>query len=308
MKVTRLTADRIDGVLLESLTGDSLLQSKSFASLWENSGGTVVLWVAWADSEIVALLPGVEFGLYPIKRFQAMPDGLGGRIVLSVKDAALHDQAANAILHAVAKAGYLKVHITDFDGHLQMPTTYSALPCSTTIVDISSEDWIPPDRKLQSELRKADREKARIQPFDKSWHMNDFMRLMTATERRHGRKPRYSAQFYEALAGLAAHDDRIIWLWCEHDGQPVVSHICLIEGHTALHWQVCYDKAFSSLKANQYMLWLLIGELKQRGVRRLNLGASPHDAHGLNDYKAKWGGERYNYNCYVCKSWLGRWL
>lgn len=308
MKVTRLTADRIDGHQLTSLIGNSLLQSLSFASLWESAGGKAVYWAAWLDAEIVALLPGVEFGMHPVRRFQAMPDGLGGRVLLRAKDATLHDQAAGAIFDAVAKAGYLKVHITGFDGHLQRPTAYSVLPVSTTIIDIAATDWMPPDRKLQSELRKAEREQVTIQPFDKSRHMNDFMRLMTATERRHERQPRYSARFYEALAELDACDDRMIWLWCEHDGRPVVSHICLIEGETALHWQVCYDKAFSFLKANQYMLWELIGRLRKLGISHLNLGASPHDAHGLNDYKSKWGGERYEYNCYVYKSWLGRWL
>lgn len=308
MKVTRLTADRIDEDLLKSLTGGSLLQSKSFASLWETSGGKVVYWAAWMDSEIVALLPGVEFGMRPIRRFQAMPDGLGCRILSRTKNATLHDQAAKAIFDTVAKAGYLKVHITDFDNGLKMSTAYSVLPCSTTVIDISAADWAPPDRKLRSEFRKAEREQVMVRPFHCESHMGSFIRLMQATERRHKRNPGYSAQFYEALAELESRDDRIIWLWCEHDGQPVVSQICLIEGNTALGWQVGSDKMFSSLKANQYMLWHLIGELKRCGVQRLNLGTTPHDAHGVSHYKSRWGGERYEYNCYVYKSWLGRWL
>lgn len=308
MKITRLTADRIDGDQLVSLIGNSLLQSSAFASLWDSAGGKVVYWAAWLDAEIVALLPGVEFGMRPVRRFQAMPDGLGGCVVSRATDAAVHDQAAAAIFDAVARAGYLKVHITDFDGNFQRPTSYSALPCSTTVIDISVADWMPPDRKLQSELRKAEREQVTIQPFDRRRHMNGFMRLMTATERRHERKPRYSAPFYEALAELDACDDRIIWRWCEHDGRPVVSHICLIEGKTALHWQVCFDKEFSFLKANQYMLWELTARLKELGITHLNLGASPPAAEGLVDYKSKWGGERFEYTCYVYKSWLGRWL
>ena len=167
---------------------------------------------------------------------------------------------------------------------------------------------MPADRKLRSKLRKAERENVKIQPFCRESHMKGFMHLMEETERRHGRKPKYSAQFYNALALLQSHDDRIIWLWCEHDGRPVVSHIRLIEGETALCWQVGSDKSLSYLKANQYMLWYLVGELKRRGVRRLNLGASPPGASGLVAYKSKWGGERYDYNCYVYKSWLGQWL
>lgn len=308
MKVTRLTADQIDEDVLESLTGDSLLQSKPFASLWECTAGKVIFWAAWQDSEIVALLPGVEFGMRPMRRFQAMPDGLGGGILMRSQNTTLHDQATGAILKAVAEAGYLKVYITDFDNRLKLPSDYSLLPCSTTLVDISDADWMPPDRKLQSELRKAEREQVIIQPFRPESHLKDFTILMEATERRHERKPKHTARFFEALAKLDATDDRIIWLWCEQDGHPVVSHICLVDGKTALHWQVCYDKAYSFLKANQYMLLQLISRLKKLGVTHLNLGASPPDAEGLIEYKSKWGGERYEYNCYVYKSWLGRWL
>jgi hypothetical protein len=230
------------------------------------------------------------------------------RILSNTKDTSLHDQASNAILDAVVKAGYLKVHVTDFVGHLRMPPTYSALPCSTTIIDISAADWTPPDRKVRTELRRAEREQVTIQPFCRESHMEGFIRLMTGTERRHDRDQKYSPQFFEALAELGSRDDRIIWLWCEHDSQPVVSQICLIEGETALGWQVGYDKAFPFLKANQYMLWSLIAELKRREVQRLNLGATPSDAHGVTHFKSKWGGERYDYNCYVYKSALGRWL
>ncbi|MCK4462016.1 MAG: GNAT family N-acetyltransferase, partial [candidate division Zixibacteria bacterium] len=162
--------------------------------------------------------------------------------------------------------------------------------------------------KLQSEIRKAERAGAKIERLDAVAHMESFLQLMQATEQRHGRRPRYPPQFFSALAELAAEDDRVVWYWCEHEGRPVVSHITFIEGDTALHWQVYYDKAFSFLKANQFMLWQLIGELRPRGVHRLSLGASPPGASGLIDYKAKWGGEEYAYNCYVHKSGLGRFL
>ncbi|MDH3889718.1 MAG: GNAT family N-acetyltransferase [candidate division Zixibacteria bacterium] len=308
MKVTRLTADGTHEDLLQILSGDSLLLSKAFASLWAPLSGRVVYWAAHADSKIVALLMGVEFGMRPVRRFQSMPDGLGSRVLLRAGDTALHDQAAEVILDAIAKAGYLKAHFTDFDNRYKTFTNYSALACSTTIIGISGAEWTPPDKKLQSELRKAAREQVTIQRFRSESHMKGFMRLMEATERRHKRKLTYSARFYQGLAALAARDDRIIWLWCDHEGQPVVSHICLVEGTTALHWQVCYDKAFSNLKANQYMLWDLIRRLRERGVIRLNLGASPDDAQGLLEYKSKWGGESHAYNCHIFKSWLGRWL
>ncbi len=308
MEVSRLTISCLNTDLLITLTADSLFGSMGFARLWETMGGTPVYWVARADGEVAALLPGVEFGRRPLKRFQSMPDGIYTRILSTTPDDHSRREMTSALLQAIAKAGYVKTYVTDFHGLMEVPGTYAAQPCRTTIVDISDKNWEPPDRKLQSEIRKAEREGVKVEQLDAVAHMKSFLQLMQATEQRHGRKPRYPPQFFSALAELAAEDDRVVWYWCEHKGRPVVSHITFIEGDTALHWQVHYDKAFSFLKANQLMLSKLVGELRPRGVRRLSLGASPPGASGLVDYKAKWGGYEYTYNCYVHKSGAGRFL
>ncbi len=80
------------------------------------------------------------------------------------------------------------------------------------------------------------------------------------------------------------------WYYVERDGKPVVSQIFLVEGETALNWQIYYDKQFSSLKANQLMLYCAAKELQREGVRFLSLGASPDDAEGVKIFKEKWGG------------------
>ncbi len=308
MEVTRLTSEQIDTDIVDNLSAGSLLTSRPFASLWETMGGRVVHWVARESSTVVGLLTGVEFGQGPLRRFQAMPEGIGGKVHPASGCESSRREISGHILKAVEREGYLKVHITDFDGQIAPAGSYDIIPCSTLLVDIESDQYEPPDRKLRSELRKAEREAVSIEPFDAGRNMSRFIELISATERRHGRRMKYPVGFYMELAKLAERDDRVIWLWCEHEGQPVVSHICLVEHKTALHWQVCYDKRFSFLKANQLMLRHLIKQLKDHGVPRLNLGASPDDAEGLLDYKVKWGGVKYDYNCYVHKSFWGRWL
>ena len=61
-------------------------------------------------------------------------------------------------------------------------------------------------------------------------------------------------------------------------------------------------------KANQYLLYNFAKQVSRAGVTRLNLGASPSDARGLIEYKEKWGGRTYTYNCYRRLSRLGRLL
>ena len=54
------------------------------------------------------------------------------------------------------------------------------------------------------------------------------------------------------------------------------------------------------------MLFEAAKQLSKRGIRFLNLGATPEDAEGVRVYKEKWGGVEYTYHCYIKHSLLGR--
>jgi CelD/BcsL family acetyltransferase involved in cellulose biosynthesis len=132
------------------------------------------------------------------------------------------------------------------------------------------------------------------------------MALMEKTEQRHGRRPKYTPAFFESLAGLAVTDERIVWRYVEHDGRAAASHIFLRDGNMLLSWQIYFDKTFSFLKPNQYLLHDTATRLAAKGVTTLNLGASPEGAAGLATYKKKWGGEVYRYRMLHGESLLGK--
>jgi hypothetical protein len=46
--------------------------------------------------------------------------------------------------------------------------------------------------------------------------------------------------------------------------------------------------------------------MRTSGVKRLNLGLSPHGAEGLHRFKEKWGGQEYTYPVHAAFSMLGR--
>ncbi len=138
--------------------------------------------------------------------------------------------------------------------------------CETTLVDISDPEWVPPDEKLRSEIRKAEREGITMEPFEWGRHHEHFLRLMEATERRHGNPPRYPPEFFRRLADLAGRDDRVHWVWCEHEGKPACSHIYILEGGMLQVWQIYFDKAFSFLKPNQYISFAMCRRMAARGI------------------------------------------
>jgi hypothetical protein len=305
MTITRAYADDLPVSLQTLVDQYALFSSRGFARLWEAMGGRPVYWIAGDTDAPEAILCGVEFGWGALKRFQSMPDGCYSRLVRAdkqVKD----DAASAALLGAIAKAGYAKFHVYDYCGSFEAAHGIEVTECHTSLVDISSPDWQPPDRTLQSEIRKAERDAVTSASFDADRHMDAFLKLMIQTEQRHGRRPRYTREFVCRLAHLAQADDRVVWKVVEHEGELAASHINFIDSGLMLNWQVCFDKRFSFLKPNQLLLYSAARYAAGRGIRVLNLGTSPEDAETLVTYKRKWGGEDYAYRCLQRYSWLGK--
>lgn len=307
MNVERTAISDLSEDVLAKLHRGPFMSSPGFARLWEVVGGRAVAWVASQAGNVVAALVGVEFGRAGLTRFQAMPDGCFATLYTEpATDRGV--SATEAILHAITRAGYLRSYVTDFDHSLGTIAELSRQPCRTMLVDVSAEDWEPPDAKLRSEIRKAEREGVGVVTFDHRVHGDGFWKLVQCTESRHGRRPKYPYKFFEALAHLAGDDDRVIWLFVEHEGAAVASHIYFIQGDQLMHWQGYFDKRFSALKAGQLIMSQAVRQAQRRGVTSLNMGASPDNAPDLVAYKQKWGGRAYEYAALVHRSWLGRLL
>ena len=308
MRVVRHSLTDLPADVIDDRIGDSVLASRGFMSLWQSQGGTPVAWTAEEGNTVVAILPGVEFGMAGVRRFQSMPDGLYTRVFTDDNAGQSRGYLASQLVRAVRAYGYSKIFLYDFYGHLEECEGFDSVEHETSVVDISSPEWQPPDKKLQSEIRKAEREGITITSIEPGRHLGKFLALMRETETRHKRQQKYSDGFFAHLAELSTRDNRILWLWCEHEGSGAASHIFLVEGEMALHWQVYFDKQFSFLKPNQYILYRQAKELQARGVTRLNLGASLPEAAGLRAYKGKWGGEAVRYRSCVRRSGIGKLL
>jgi Acetyltransferase (GNAT) domain len=298
------TAD-IPAEIAEAIGGQSLLASTPFSNVWETLGGRIVYWVAEENGSIAAVLTGAEFGCVPFLRFQAMTDGLPSTLYFA-NDNCDKAHLASQLLDGVSQQSYIKSFVTDFDNSLPPHSTFQRRQLCTHIGDITNPAYEPSDKTLMSEIRKAERDKTSIEQFEWSKHGSRFIDLVTLSETRHGRLPKYPARFFEQLAIVSENDNRIIWTWCEHDGTPVASHIYFIFGSQAVNWQIYYDKEFSALKANQLTTWTAIANLRGRGVAHLNLGASPDTAEGLVAYKSKWNAVEYPYSILEKKTWLGK--
>jgi len=305
MNVNRLEFADAPIELIDRLAGNCFFSSTSFAKLWSSLGGIPVYWMADENGKILVILPGIEFGKGIFRRFQSMPNGCYARLLYGEAEHDHLSKCSKQLVDSLNQERYAKVYINDFYNSLDNSCNYGVEPCATYLVDISSPDWEPPDSKLRQQIHKAQREGLRIEPFDSSRHMGDFMKLVRLHEKRRNVRSPYVQGFFEALAELSCKDDRIHWLWCAFDNKPVASSIFFREGHSIIHWQMYYDEAMSHHQATKLIPYQVAKEAQKKGIKKLNLGASPPDAEGAEFYKAKWGGEKYAYNCYVHKNLLG---
>lgn len=306
MKVSCHPLSRISWDDVAPLIGDSFFGSPGFANLWCTLGGKPVYWLVEQGNRIMAVLPGVEFGIRPLKRFYAMPAGCYARLFYSPTATVDRNDISNCVITKLLRARYVKWFVYDYHRSFQLSVPLGVQQCQTTLVDISVSQWKPPDKRLQAEITKAYREGIQMELFNPDKHFSKFLALMESTEKRYGRCPTYPSAFFMELARLGQHDPRVHWVWCEHNGQAAASHIYFIEDDMVINWQTYHDRKSSFLKANQYMLFTTARELALKGVKCLNLSASPENAPGVEYYKGKWGGEKYYYDCYFHKSALGK--
>ena len=73
--------------------------------------------------------------------------------------------SARRLIDEIVRRRYLKTYLFDFCGSVPLHPRFETVLCATTLVDISDPEWVPPDRKLLSQIRKADREGIRVEPF-----------------------------------------------------------------------------------------------------------------------------------------------
>ena len=308
MKVSCQPLSRISWDDVAPLIGDSFFGSPGFANLWCTLGGKPVYWLVEQGNRIVAVLPGVEFGIRPLKRFYAMPAGCYARLFYNPDITVDRERIARMVLDALADRRYFKLFVYDFYESLPADSRFVIQTRTTTLLDISDPNWQPPERNLRQEIRKAVREGIHVEKFDSDRHFSQFLHLVRLSEKRIGRRCPFSTEFFRTLAMLAEEDKRVQWVWSEHNGQAVSSHIFLVEHDNLLFWQMYFEKALTFLKPNQYVPFVTAKIMAREGVKWLNFGASPENAPGVVFYKKKWGGKLYSYNCYVMKRGLGKFL
>jgi len=272
-----------------------------------------VFLTGYADGEMISGMPAIITRKFGFRSFYSMPYGTYGEMI--TKGAMDEEQRDifNANLIKFLKRGrFSRISITDFEGRLSEVgepfLTWS--PSFTHIIKLDSlSDYIPPDERILEQVRnglKSGTTRIAIRTDD---DLNSFYDLYLMTEKRHGqRTPLYSKRFFRAILDTLCNSNMLYWNALLEDSRMVGSCINFIHGDTLFNWQNVSDYSKRYLRPNHVLIADAIEYAINRGIKKINLGASPPYAHSLIDFKRRWGGVRVNYDSYFSSSWMLRLL
>jgi hypothetical protein len=248
---------------------------------------------------LTCALPGIVTVNWGMRSFYSLPYGTYGGIIWG-RDVAPGFKN-EALVHLSAyfrKARFTRVSIADYDGSLRewTHTGIKRQPAFTHLIDISGDTYRPADKKIEQHIQIGLKAEPEIAPVQTSRQVGQFYALYEATEKRHGRsRPILPRRMFDALFDHLSGNEMLYWIAIMVDGIMIGSQINFIFGDSLINWQTVSDYEMRQYKPNHLLLNNAITYAQSRGVRQINLGASPPEASGLIDFKERWGGVRREY-------------
>ena len=275
-------------------------------------GVEAVFLCGYETGRLVAGMPAVITRHFGMRSFYAMPYGTYGHALFREATPERKRGFYGHLLDHLRAGGYSRIVITDFNGGLGGIDRdfLEQRDCFTHVISLNGDgEHTPPDKKLNGHIRSGQRALTEIVRIDDGDRLDEFYRLYSLTERRHGAvRPLYRKRFFRALLEKLGGSSMLYWNGLNEGGRLVGSCINFIHVDTLFNWQTVSDYENRHLKPNHVLLADAIERGAATGVKMVNLGASPENAHGLIDYKERWGGKRVDYAFYVAASGLRRLL
>jgi hypothetical protein len=243
------------------------------------------------------------------KSFYSMPYATYGEVVLADGiNGVVRDEFYMHLVKYLKTGRFSRISITDFDRNFSMliePFLTHTVTFTHIIYLNGDQEHTPPDRKINGHIRAGHRADSKIEIVRSKNQLNEFYRLYEMTEKRHGSiKPLYSKHFFASVLKHLGDSDMLYWNCLMSDGKMIGSCINFIYNGSLFNWQTVSNYEYRHLKPNHLLLSESIRIGIDRGVKRINLGASPHYAHSLIDYKERWGGIKVEYDSYLSDSWF----
>ncbi len=142
---------------------------------------------------------------------------------------------------------------------------------------------------IQRRIRRAEREKLRVEAGRSSRLINAFYGLMLRTRRRHGLPPQPLAWFENLSSALSdALTIRVVY----KDDQAVAGIVTLTHRKTVVYKYGASDERFHNLGGMPFVFWRAIQDASSAGYEEMDMGRTDIDNPGLITFKEHWGATR----------------
>jgi CelD/BcsL family acetyltransferase involved in cellulose biosynthesis len=276
-------------------------------------GARAIFLTMYRDGELIAGMPAVITRKFGFRSFYSMPYDTYGELILRDNgDESQKDLFNTNMIRFLKEGRFSRISITDFEGNLseigEPFLTWS--PAFTHVINLdSSSDYHPPDERILDQVRNGLKSGTTRKAIRTGADLDSFYTLYKMTEKRHGqRNPLYSRRFFETILASLRDSEKLYWNSLLEGGRMVGSCINFIHRDTLFNWQNVSDYSKRHLRPNHVLISDAIEYAIGRGLKKINLGASPPYAHSLIDFKQRWGGEKVDYDIYRSSSWLLRLL
>jgi len=302
--------ERLDQSAWDQLTSQaSFFQSRYWADICARgmkSKSRAVFLCGYHEGELVAGMPGVIASKGPLRSFYSMPYGTyGGPVFKTGMDQDICSDFLRFISEYFRQNKFSEIQIVDSNNSLADARllSFNKTEVFTHVIEINEGEHHPPDKKIEGHIRAGTKRGTLVSPIRDRSFINRYYKLYCLTEEKHGRRrPLYDVKFFEVVFDVLSSSSFLYWNAAEIDGEVIGSQINFIYGNSLFNWQTVSDPARMEFKPNQILMEDTIAEGLRRGVKFVNLGASPSSAGGLIDYKARWGGREMRYNIYTGRS------
>jgi len=124
-------------------------------------------------------------------------------------------------------------------------------------------------------------------------------------DRRLGQATRYPLELYRSIYQSVNPAKRLYWRLAVREQQILGFALSFIDGQTVYYWEGASSDTQAGFRPSDALFSDIFTMASDRGIRQVNLGASPPGAEGLIHFKQAWGGQPREYRSYIRRSgWM----
>lgn len=142
---------------------------------------------------------------------------------------------------------------------------------------------------FQRKIQRAEKESLSYDEGRSEVLLDDFYRLLLKTRRRHHLLPQPRLWFENLVRCMGSNAQIAL---ARKDGRAIAGLLTLKHGSKVVYKYGCSDANYHHLGGMPFLFWKLIEQCKASGIRKLDLGRSDIDEHGLVTFKDRMGAEK----------------